>query len=89
MSEPCGSLRMHQKKKKKREEKHDSALEKLKARSVRDWGRQPNLFSPGNNYYHRSKHGVPRELRGRGPNPNLDGIGGFPREVTPKGGPRG
>lgn len=71
---------------KKREEKHDSAPEKLMARSVRDLGRKPNLFNPGNNSYHRSKRRVPREPRGRGPNPNLDGIGGFPKEVTPKGG---
>lgn len=73
---------MHQKK----EEKHGSALEKLKARSVRDLDKKPNLFSPGKNCYHRSKHRVSREPRGRRPTPNLDGIGGFPKEVTLKGG---
>ena len=43
----------------------------------------------GNTCYHRKKHRVPREPGGKGPNPNLNGVrGGFPKEVTPKAGPK-
>ena len=40
------------------------------------------ISSLGNTCYHRSKDRVPREPRGRGPNPRLNGI-------TPKVGPKG